>query len=178
MAEQQGPVSKNNGKVTQAKSLLNTNQKEITLCTDCRWLPMAFSSFSKLFPQLPWTRPVGSMFSHCLDFYAVIFLTQSSFPYVFTEFSKICDKNNIIKKKDCRIRTYYFLYKKPVVILSASKAQVTEKIFKLTTFHALVIFHIPWIRWIQRISVPFRETSVGLMTHSWSRFFLCNFEMH
>ena len=35
----------------------------------------------------------------------------------------------------------------------------TCDIFKLSLIHASVIFQIPWIRWIHRTPVPFRENS-------------------
>ena len=41
-----------------------------------------------------------------------------------------------------RIQIHYLLCKKPVLYLSTSKAQVTEKAFKLTLFHASVVFQI------------------------------------
>ena len=35
-----------------------------------------------------------------------------------------------------------------------------DGIFKLSSIHALVIFLIPWVRWIPWISIQFRENSI------------------
>ena len=36
-----------------------------------------------------------------------------------------------------------------------------ETIFKFTSIHASIIYHIPWIHWNHWISILFRENSIG-----------------
>ena len=42
---------------------------------------------------------------------------------------------------------------------TAPARHVRDKSFKLIPVHASVIYQIPWIHWIHRISVPFRKNS-------------------
>ena len=64
----------------------------------------------------------------------------------------------------------YILCKKTALYLSNEKTQVREEIFKLTSFHASVIFQVPWNRWIQWISLPFRENPIWVFR--WFKFTL------
>ena len=59
-----------------------------------------------------------------------------------------------------RAQTCHLLCKRPGCYHSVSKTHVRERIFKLSPIHALVIYQIPWIRWIHQISDPFRENSI------------------
>ena len=51
-----------------------------------------------------------------------------------------------------RVRTCGLEWKRPGCYHNASNIQIIDMIFKLTPFHASLIYQIPWIQWI---SVPF-----------------------
>ena len=57
------------------------------------------------------------------------------------------------------IKRFNLVYKRSRWYYSASKTQVTGKIFKSTPIHASVIYQIPWIQWI---SLQFGEHSIML----------------
>ena len=69
---------------------------------------------------------------------------------VFTEFAEFSDKNICHYNKS--IQTCHLLCLRPGCYHSDSKTHVRDRIFKMSSIHALVIFLILW-----RIPVPFRE---------------------
>ena len=60
---------------------------------------------------------------------------------VFTECSEFSVKIILYFRKN--IQTYHLLCKRPRSYHSASKTQVTDRIYKLNPIHALVIYQIP-----------------------------------
>ena len=63
------------------------------------------------------------------------------FPKYFTEFAEFRDKNISLYFTKI-IQTCHLLCKRPRYYYSASKTQVTERIFKLSPIHASVIYQI------------------------------------
>ena len=58
------------------------------------------------------------------------------------------------------IRICKLLCKRPGCYHSASNRLVTDRIIKLDSIHASVIYQIYWIYWIHWISLPFRESFI------------------
>ena len=75
---------------------------------------------------------------------------------VSTEFS---DKIFVITVKglERNLLLSHLLCEKPECYHSTSKTHVRDRIFKLSSIHASVIYQIPWIRWIQWNPVVLRE---------------------
>ena len=81
----------------------------------------------------------------------------------FYRIYRICRIWKIFLQKSC-IRTHYLLCNKPGCYHSASTTHVGDRNCKLNPIHASVIYHFPWIHWIQRKFCSFKKNSISLMT--------------
>ena len=85
----------------------------------------------------------------------IVFSVERTFPICIWVFPKCFPWKNILVIKS--FRTCHLLCMRLRCYHSASKTQVSERIFKLSPIHASVIYQIPWIHWI---SDPSKENSI------------------
>ena len=86
----------------------------------------------------------------------VLYFNQFSFPKCFHWIQPIQWQKNIYHNSK-RLQTCNLLCEKPGCYHSASKTHVRDRILKLIPMHTWLTY--PWIRWIHRSPVPFRENS-------------------